>query len=197
MPELLSSGCVDAGEAGDWKLSRAELEEHMRALRRYARALIGNRADADDLVQETLRRALTYLSDGREIRNPRAYLMTMLHHVRVDHAKRVTRYNDQIPLDELAMPSVPPSQLMRLECRDLAAAIEMLPVDQREVLLLVGLEGMSYRETADLVGSPIGTVMSRLSRARMALRHLLAQEDSDSTLPVGAVAPQHFAHAAR
>ncbi len=195
MPELLSSDDAEAGEARDWSLSRAELEEHMRALRRYARALIGNRADADDLVQETLRRALTYLSDGREIRNPRAYLMTMLHHVRVDHAKRATRSNDQIPLDELVMPAVPPAQLMRLECRDLAAAIEMLPVDQREVLLLVGLEGMSYRETADLVGSPIGTVMSRLSRARMALRHLLGQEES--TVLVGTVRQEQFVHAAR
>lgn len=153
-----------------------ELEDHIRALRRYARALIGNRSDADDLVQETLRRALTYLSDGREIRNPRAYLLTMLHHVRVDHVKRLIRNNDQVPLDEMVMPLVPPSQLLRLECRDLAAAIEALPIEQREVLLLVCLEGLSYQETAQAVGSPIGTVMSRLSRARTALRRALSEE---------------------
>jgi RNA polymerase sigma-70 factor (ECF subfamily) len=155
---------------------KKELEDHIRALRRYARALIGNRSDADDLVQETLRRALTYLSDGREIRNPRAYLLTMLHHVRVDHVKRLIRNNDQIPLDEMVMPSVPASQLLRLECRDMAAAIEALPIEQREVLLLVCLEGLSYQETADMVGSPIGTVMSRLSRARNALRRALSED---------------------
>jgi RNA polymerase sigma-70 factor (ECF subfamily) len=168
----IESGCSGLGPERD----DSELEEHIRALRRYARALIGNRADADDLVQETLKRALTYLSDGREIRNPRAYLLTMLHHVRVDHAKRVARNNDQSPLDELTMPSVAPVQLLRLECRDLAAAIDALPIEQREVLLLVCLEGLSYQETADLVGTPIGTVMSRLSRARTALRHALSAE---------------------
>jgi RNA polymerase sigma-70 factor (ECF subfamily) len=183
-----------AGDATEnWRPSRDELDGHIRALRRYARALIGNRADADDLVQETLRRALTYLSDGREIRNPRAYLMTMLHHVRVDHAKRASRGSDQIPLDDVVMPLVEPSQLLRLECRDLEAAIRLLPVDQREVLLMVGLEGMSYRETADLLGSPIGTVMSRLSRARVALRNHLALE---SISGVTRSVPEHIAEAA-
>src|SRR3546814_5786654 len=103
----------------------------------------------------------------------------MLHHVRVDHVKRLLRNNDQVPLDEMVMPSVPPSQLLRLECRDLAAAIEALPIEQREVLLLVCLEGLSYQETADMVGSPIGTVMSRLSRARTALRRALSEERSE------------------
>src|SRR3546814_5679023 len=74
------------------------------------------------------------------------------------------------------MPSVPPSQLLRLECRDLAAAIEALPIEQREVLLLVCLAGLSYQETADMVGSPIGTVMSRLSRVRIGLRRALSDE---------------------
>lgn len=167
-----------AARCGPPTLEQDALEEHIRALRRYARALIGNQSDADDLVQETLKRALTYLSDGREIRNPRSYLLTMLHHVRVDHAKRIARSNEQSPLDELTMPSVPPVQLLRLECRDLASAIDSLPAEQREVLLLVCLEGMTYQETAALVNTPIGTVMSRLSRARAALRDRLSAAEA-------------------
>src|SRR3546814_4185298 len=88
-----SDGCSSDLRSHQSPRDTKELEDHIRALRRYARALIGNRSDADDLVQETLRRALTYLSDGREIRNPRAYLLTMLHHVRVDHVKRLIRNN--------------------------------------------------------------------------------------------------------
>src|SRR3546814_15982629 len=83
-----SDGCSSDLRSHQSPRDTKELEDHIRALRRYARALIGHRSDADDLVQETLRRALTYLSDGREIRNPRAYLPTMLHHVRVDPVKR-------------------------------------------------------------------------------------------------------------
>lgn len=159
-----------------------ELEDHIRALRRYARALVGSSADSDDLVQETLKRALTYLPEGKEIRNLRAYLLTMLHHVRIDHAKRAVRNKDQLSLDDVNMPSIPASQLHRLECRELAEAIDQLPAEQREVLLLVCLEGLSYQETADLVGTPIGTVMSRLSRARTALRRMLSAD---------AVTPMH------
>jgi len=157
-----------------------ELEEHIRALRRYARALVGGSADADDLVQETLKRALTYLPDGKEIRNLRAYLFTMLHHVRIDHAKRAIRTKDHLPLDDVNMPSIPATQFARLECQELAHAVELLPAEQREVLLLVCLEGMSYQETADLVGTPIGTVMSRLSRARTALRRMLSADADES-----------------
>lgn len=153
-----------------------ELEDHIRALRRYARALVGNGADADDLVQETLKRALTYLSERKEIRNLRAYLLTMLHHVRIDHAKREAWRRDQVPLDDTSTPGIAASQLARLECRELGHAIQALPDGQREVLLLVCLEGLSYQETAELLEIPIGTVMSRLNRARAALRQMLATE---------------------
>lgn len=176
MTEMPSSDAIHPVRHGG-----KELEEHIRALRRYARALVGGSADSDDLVQETLKRALTYLPEGKEIRNLRAYLFTMLHHVRIDHAKRAIRTRDHLPLDEMTMPSIPATQFARLECRELAEAVEMLPAEQREVLLLVCLEGMSYQETADLVGTPIGTVMSRLSRARTALRRMLS---ADAVTPV-------------
>lgn len=183
MTEMPSAAASTAIEAIDQsvRVGGKELEEHIRALRRYARALMGSSADADDLVQETLKRALTYLPEGKEIRNLRAYLLTMLHHVRIDHAKRAIRNRDQVPLDEINAPSVPASQLHRLECRELSEAIDRLPAEQREVLLLVCLEGLSYQETADLVGTPIGTVMSRLSRARSSLRRTLS---ADAVAPV-------------
>lgn len=155
-----------------------ELDEHIRALRRYARALVGNSSDADDLVQETLKRALTYLTDRKEIRNLRAYLLTMLHHVRIDHAKREAWKRDQVQLDDITTPGIPATQLARLECRELGQAIQALPDGQREVLLLVCLEGLSYQETAELMEIPIGTVMSRLNRARASLKQMLLPEPS-------------------
>lgn len=150
-----------------------DLESHIRALRRYARVLVGDTADADDLVQETLKRALTYVSRGQEIRDVRAYLLTMLHNVRVDMVKRrnrtkeVSTSNEDIPLATM------PSQNDSLVLKQIAAAVERLPEEQREVLLLIGLEGMGYRETAEILGLPIGTIMSRLSRARSALKSAL------------------------
>ena len=108
----------------------------------------------------------------------RAYLLTMLHNVRIDYAKRAMRTRDYLPLDDGIMLSVPPTQNARLQCRDLQVAIDRLPMEQREVLLLVSLEGLSYQEAASLVGIPIGTVMSRLSRARAAIRSFLSDDDA-------------------
>lgn len=150
-----------------------DLESHIRALRRYARALVGDTADADDLVQETLKRALTYVSRGQEIRDVRAYLLTMLHNVRVDAVKRRNRAAE-VPTPHEDMPlATMPSQNDSLVLREVSLAIERLSEEQREVLLLVGLEGMGYKETAAILGLPIGTIMSRLSRARSALRSAL------------------------
>jgi len=150
-----------------------DLESHIRALRRYARALVGNTADADDLVQETLKRALTYVSRGQEIRDVRAYLLTMLHNVRIDMVKRQNRTREvSTPSEEIPLATMP-SQNDSLVLRQVSESIERLPEEQREVLLLIGLEGMGYRETAEILGLPIGTIMSRLSRARSALKSAL------------------------
>lgn len=153
-----------------------DLEDHIRALRRYARALIGDTADADDLVQETLRRALTYIGRGREIRDVRAYLLTMLHNARVDLFKQQKRAGQSLPLEDGPQLAEMPRQNDNVAMKRVAEAIACLPEEQREVLLLVGLEGMGYRETAEIIGSPIGTVMSRLSRARLALKNALEWE---------------------
>ena len=140
-------------------------------LRRYARALVGDRAAADDLVQDTLERAWSKLHLYRHGTDLRAWLFTVMHNVHVNRV-RATRPTD--PLDdempELAQRATQGDSLM---VRDLERSIEALPLAQREVLLLVALEDLSYDETARVLGIPIGTVMSRLARAREKLRALM------------------------
>ncbi|MGE5639443.1 MAG: sigma-70 family RNA polymerase sigma factor [Clostridia bacterium] len=140
-------------------------------LRRYARALVGDRGAADDLVQDTLERAWTKLHLYRRGTDLRAWLFTVMHNVHVNKV-RATRPSDPIDEDapELAQR---PAQGDGLIVRDLDRSIALLPAEQRAVLLLVALEDMSYEEVARTLEIPIGTVMSRLSRAREKLRALM------------------------
>lgn len=141
-------------------------------LRRYARALAGDRTAADDLVQDTLERAWSKLHLYRRGTDLRAWLFTVMHNVYVNQLRGrrpVAPLDEEMP--ELAQPA---RETDTLVLRDLDAAIRRLPPDQREVLLLVALEEMSYEETAGTLGIPIGTVMSRLARAREKLRAMLS-----------------------
>lgn len=141
-------------------------------LRRYARALAGERVAADDLVQDTLERAWSKLHLYRRGTDLRAWLFTVMHNVFVNQ-RRALRAT--APLDEeMAELAQPARESDGLVLRDLDAAIRRLPPDQREVLLLVALEEMSYEETAGALGIPVGTVMSRLARAREKLRSMLS-----------------------
>ena len=147
------------------------------ALRRFAIALVRDPADADDLVQECLVRALTYNPEGVGVRRWRPYLFSILHNVFVDQRAKVARLREILPITDsvLQMPC-PPNQSDHVAFRDLIQALAKLPDDQREVVLLAGLEGLSYREVAEVIGVPLGTVMSRLSRGRKALRRLQEPE---------------------
>src|SRR4051794_2442321 len=140
-------------------------------LRRYARALVGDRATADDLVQDTLERAWAKLHLYRRGTDLRAWLFTVMHNV---HANKVRAARPNDPFDEetpeLALRA---SQGDSLMVRDLDRSIALLPSEQRSVLLLVALEDMSYEEVAHTLGIPMGTVMSRLSRAREKLRTMM------------------------
>src|SRR6476620_10361596 len=140
-------------------------------LRRYARALVGDRATADDLVQDTLERAWAKLHLYRRGTDLRAWLFTVMHNVHVNRV-RATRPTDQLEeeMPELAQRA---SQGDGLLVRDLDRAISRLPDEQRAVLLLVTLEEMSYETVARSLDIPIGTVMSRLSRAREKLRVMM------------------------
>ena len=143
-------------------------------LRRYARALAGQRDDADDLVQDTLERAWSRLHLWRGVADMRAWLFGIMHNVHVDGARR--RRVATTSLDELGEagePHAAPVQHDRLALLDLQSALDALPAEQKEVLLLVGLEDMSYADAARTLGVPIGTVMSRLSRGRERLRALM------------------------
>ncbi len=150
----------------------AALSTHIPSLRRYARALTGDPQRADDLVQDTLERALRKGSLWRAGSDLRAWLFTLMHNLRVNDLRADKGL--AFPGDE-DLPEIPslPTQQDRLAVRDLDRALARLPVEQREVLLLVGLEDLSYGEAAKVLGVPIGTVMSRLSRGRERLQALL------------------------
>lgn len=140
-------------------------------LRRYARALVGDRATADDLVQDTLERAWSKLHLFRQGTDLRAWLFTVMHNVHVNRV-RATRQTEALD-DEMPELIQRAPQGDALLVRDLERAILALPPAQREVLLLVALEDLSYEETARVLGIPIGTVMSRLARAREKMRVLM------------------------
>ncbi|MBA3771952.1 MAG: RNA polymerase sigma factor [Ramlibacter sp.] len=141
-------------------------------LRRYARALAGSRDDADDLVQDTLERAWAKSHLWGGVTDMRAWLFAMMHNLHVDGIRRPKLQTVVHDEDTLELP-VAGSQGERLAVLDLQAALEQLPVEQKEILLLVGLEEMSYADVAQTLSIPIGTVMSRLSRGRERLRALL------------------------
>ena len=148
------------------------LVELIPRLRRYARALAGDRASADDLVQDTLERAWAKLHLYRRGTDLRAWLFTVMHNVHVNRV-RATRPTDPLE-DEMPELAQRATQGDALLVRDLDRAIARLPDEQRAVLLLVTLEDMSYEGVARTLGIPIGTVMSRLSRAREKMRAMLS-----------------------
>lgn len=148
-----------------------EIEAAVPALRRYARALTRNADAADDLVQDCLERAIRKRGLWLPTGPLRAWLFRILLNLYRNGLRRDRRRGDHLPIDGLALePSIHPPQPGRLALAEMARAIERLPDDQREALLLVVLEGMSYAEAARILGIPDGTLMSRLSRARAALR---------------------------
>ena len=152
-------------------------------LRRYARALAGNRDDADDLVQDTLERAWAKSGLWHGVADMRAWLFSIMHNLHVDGIRRpklaTVMMDDDTP--EVAMA---PTQGERLAVLDLQAALDLLPTEQKEIVLLVALEDMAYAEIATTLGIPIGTVMSRLSRGRERLRALMEGRDEPVRLKV-------------
>jgi RNA polymerase sigma-70 factor (ECF subfamily) len=153
---------------------RQRIEYEIPRLRRYARALTRNETAADDLVQDTLVRGLSKLHLWQEGTDLRAWLFTILHNQHVNQVRRGVREGAAVAVSE-SEPSLrrAPDQDDRLALRDLDRAMALLPEEQRVVILMVGLEGMRYEAVAEIVGVPVGTVRSRLSRGREALRQLM------------------------
>lgn len=151
----------------------ARLEQEIPALRRFARALVGHPERADDLVQDTLERALTRLDSYTPGTNMRAWLFTILRNAHINELRRARTTTAPDETLEALSPPVPAGQEHGLAMRDLHRALAQLTPEMREVLLLIGLEGMSYEEAADVLGAKVGTVKSRLCRGREALRRLM------------------------
>jgi len=165
------------------------IDAEIPRLRRYARALLRNPVDADDLVQETLVRALTKQHLWERGSDLRAWLFTMMHNQYVNFVRKSVRSGEQVPVETILDIGRPGAQMPSLELQELDAAMARLPDEQRAVLLLIGLEGMSYEEAATVVQVPVGTVRSRLSRGREALRDMLdAPERRCRTTPESAPA---------
>ena len=142
-------------------------------LRAFAISLTGNLDQADDLVQEAVTRGLTHLHQFEPGTSMRAWLFTILRN-QFHTACRKRQREIADPEGVMAgMLSTPPEQHGHLDLSDLQAALAKLPLHHREVLLLIGAEGLSYEETARIVGSNVGTVKSRMNRARARLAELL------------------------
>lgn len=146
-------------------------------LRRYAIALMRNRSEADDLVQDCVVRALDRLHLWRDGSNMRTWLFTIMHNLHANEMRRRSRMRDGRQIDpDLPERGEPARQEHVVELNQLGDALARLPAAQSEILLLVGLEGLTYAETAEVLRVPVGTVMSRVSRAREGLRRLLSDE---------------------
>jgi RNA polymerase sigma-70 factor (ECF subfamily) len=138
--------------------------------------MLRHRDEADDLVQDCLVRALGRLPAPSSDLAVRPWLFTILHNLSVSRWRRLRRRGTNVDAAEVDLP-VPPPQEWSLATRDLVRGLERLPEEQRQVLLLVGVEGLEYREAAAVLALPVGTVMSRLSRGRDALRaHMEGRE---------------------
>jgi RNA polymerase sigma-70 factor, ECF subfamily len=150
----------------------AEMEACIPALRRYASTLLRNHQEVDDLVHDCLVLALDRLHTWREDGQMRAWLFTILHNLFISRTRRMKVRGTAVPIDcvDEAVFGKCPSQDDYMRGHDLMDALDRLPKEQRTVLLLVAVEDLSYAEVAQVMGVPIGTVMSRLSRAREKLR---------------------------
>jgi RNA polymerase sigma-70 factor (ECF subfamily) len=170
-PEL---GSVPPEPAGAIDTFAAALTEQLPRLRRYAVALVGDRSGAEDLVQDTAERALQHRATLADPARLYPWMRSILHNLHIDEIRRRRSAGQSVEIDELADTlalSVPPED--RGATRDLVRAMSGLSVEHRQILLLLGVEGMSYKEIAAEIGIPIGTVMSRIARAREQLRQRL------------------------
>jgi RNA polymerase sigma-70 factor (ECF subfamily) len=150
---------------------RHQLLAAIPRLRRYARSLVFDAAQADDLVQTALARALSHWHQFDQRRDILVWLLSIAHNAHLDERRRDARWSQLEAEGNGHEPAAPPTDPgLRI---DLVAALHRLPDAQREVLLLIGVEQLSYAECAEVLRVPLGTVMSRLSRARVALRGLL------------------------
>lgn len=148
------------------------LREQLPSLRRFARWLARDPHTADDLVQAALERAITRWRGRRDDQALRPWLFAIIYRQFLDGQRRSRRYAGLLSRLGIGAVESEPSAEREFLARSTLEAMRQLPAEQRSLLLWVSVEGLSYQEVADILGVPIGTVMSRLSRARQALRRL-------------------------
>lgn len=164
------------------------VEPLIPALRRYAWALVRNHAQADDLVQDCLERAVSRWHQRRD-GDPRPWLFTILHNLAVNQFRQSKTRGRHVTIEETSESDLGEDavQERKLMYRDVLSKLSKLPEDQRTVLLLVAVEDLSYADAAKALNIPVGTVMSRLSRARERLQQELegtANEGSGNVVPL-------------
>jgi RNA polymerase sigma-70 factor (ECF subfamily) len=149
------------------------VEQHIPALRRYARALARDPDRADDLVQDCLERAVSRFDQYQPGTNLRTWLFTILHNLHCDALRRQSRRGIHVPVDEWMENARSPAEQPRaMQLRDFRRAFRSLHENDQQILLLIGLEGFSYEEVSEVLDVAVGTVKSRLFRARERLRAL-------------------------
>lgn len=152
-------------------------------LRRYARTLTGNLAAAEDLVQGTMERGWFKLPSWKKGSNMRAWLFSIMHNIYVDQSRKAPAPIEYLD-DDLHVLSTASTQFEHVDMMSLEAALCQLTIEQREVILLVALEEMSYDEISVTLKIPLGTVMSRLSRDRERIRAIMEGRPVESSLKV-------------
>ena len=161
--------------------AKAELASHMKVLRAFAMSLTRNDAAADDLVQDTVLKAWTNLEKFQEGTNMRAWLFTILRNTFYSNRRKAVREVEDSSGAITESISVKPAHDGRLQLAEFRRALGELPVEQREILTLIGVLQYSYEEAADVCGVKVGTVKSRLNRGREALT-LKMQMNSDDRM---------------
>ncbi|MDX1484547.1 MAG: sigma-70 family RNA polymerase sigma factor [Alphaproteobacteria bacterium] len=162
-----------------------QIESHVPALKRYARVLTRDTTEAEDLVQECVVRALTKADLYKPDTNLRAWLFTILYNLHISEVRRKGKWKQAgDPEAALNSLSVPPAQTHSVMLQTVRDALTRLPKQQKAILYLVGVEGQSYKEVADRLDIPLGTVKSRCSRARETLQRELTQGEAE--LPLAA-----------
>ena len=149
-----------------------DIEELIPAMRRFARGLTGRDDLADDLVQDALAKAISNFHRFEEGTNLKAWLFRILRNRHIDEVRKLQRRGTHVDVDdeEVVQIGAPGSQFSAVELTEFRRAFATLSEQDREVLLLIGMEGHTYDEVSDMIGVPVGTVKSRLSRARERLR---------------------------
>lgn len=166
---------------------RAALLGAAPSLRAFALSLCGNADRADDLVQETLLRAWANIHSFEPGTNMHAWLFTILRNLFRSEYRKQRRIVEDPEDRYVGLLKSAPAQVAYLEIDDLHAALQRLPAEHREALVLVGVSGFTYDEVASICGCPVGTVKSRVHRARQSLAAMIGIESVDDLSPDGAL----------